>query len=1137
MGILALMGMLMVSIGEAQGLGTASADDPSNALTLFSIKLSSLGTDDGWILESREGSGRGGSLNLTDPVIGLGDDAQDRQYRAVLSFDTSALPLKAVIQSVALKVKKQGISGTDPFTTHGNLTVDLRKGMFSNNRTLQLGDFAVAPSRTAVMNFSRVPVSGWYTANLGAANFGYINRTGLTQFRLRFTRADNDDRDADILKIYSGNAGAAGRPTLVILYQMDTTAPAMIDSLLAARGNSPGEVGLSWIAVGDDGNTGTAAGYEVRYSINPIVDETAWNAAQPVSGVIPSPQAAGSPETMTVTGLTPGAQFFFAVRAVDEALNQGGLAANSPGAVAHIVCGQVITEDTLLATDLSCPPETAMAIMVNASNITLDLGGHTISSTYSGTLEQHSGVFMTGRTGVTIRNGVIDGFHTGVYVDSSNLITLESLSIRNMDFSDPLKFVFGAVVVQSQQVVVRNSLFEFPMVAHKEAVEIYGSTVEVDNIEVSGGGAGVNFSFAGVCDPVNNPNNGIVRNSRFSNIVIAGVLAACSNGALIEHNSFSLGSGNAIVGSGPFPQAVTGLKVEGNIINGDHYTGIQFGGVTESTISNNSITGSYYGIAMVPSLGCVDPATGWECFYTSNNAITDNTAVGNAIDLYHDENSVENVWDRNTCITKEGVEIPPCVPPDSTAPATIDDLSATRGTTAGTVGLSWTAPGDDGNTGTATGYEIRYAAGPIMDEIAWNAATPVSGIIPTPQAAGTPETMTVTGLAPGAQFFFAVRAVDEASNRGGVSSTSPGAVAHIVCGQIITENTLLATDLSCPPGNVQALVIGAPNILLDLGGHTISGHAPGIGVFAIGQEGVTIKNGAIEGFNAGVFIIESHRAILEYLTVRNLESDDPGNAIFGLQIQGSQDVIVRDSSFEFLVVAHKEAVEIYESYVDVSNIEVRGGGAGVNFSFAGACDPVNRPSNGTVRNSKFSNIAIAGIEVACSSYAWIEGNVFSAEPAVGIGIQGDAWAPGDVTGLTIKNNFILDTLIGIEFRGILDSNISNNQVSNNQIWGVAIRQSLGCITPQPGWECFYSTGNGIADNQTWGNGLDLYHYELALGNTWQQNTCTTKDGSEIPPCLPLKRQFRPFSTRLWQWAAQPADGDSLQNHREATRKY
>lgn len=323
---------------------------------------------------------------------------------------------------------------------------------------------------------------------------------------------------------------------------------------------------------------------------------------------------------------------------------------------------------------------------------------------------------------------------------------------------------------------------------------------------------------------------------------------------------------------------------------------------------------------------------------------------------------------------------------------------------------------------------------------------------------------------------------------------------EIACGETIMDDTVLSEDLACDADTDYAIVIGASNITLDLGGHTISGYSPRTGVFATGQDGITIRNGTIDGFEKGVFIIDSDQATMENLTIKNLDISDPNHLILGITILDSQDVIVRDSLFEFLVVAHKEAVEIYESTVGVDNIEVRGGGAGVNFSFAGDCDPVNRPSNGTVRNSRFSNIEIAGIEVACSSYALIEGNVFSAEPAVGIGIQSDAWSPGDVTGLIINNNFIHDVLIGIEFRGVFDAHISNNEIFDNQIFGIMVHQSLGCIVPEPGLDCFNSTANTIADNNTWGNGIDLYHHDDTTGNNWEGNTCETKDGAEIPEC-------------------------------------
>jgi len=112
---------------------------------------------------------------------------------------------------------------------------------------------------------------------------------------------------------------------------------------------------------------------------------------------------------------------------------------------------------------------------------------------------------------------------------------------------------------------------------------------------------------------------------------------------------------------------------------------------------------------------------------------------------------------------------------DTTPPATITDLAASTGTGAGEVDLTWTAPGDDGDTGTAMTYTVRYADSAIVSPFGWVMATDVSGE-PTPQAAGSYESMTVSGLTPGQTYHFAIRTQDEAANWSGLSN-SPSAVA------------------------------------------------------------------------------------------------------------------------------------------------------------------------------------------------------------------------------------------------------------------------------------------------------------------------------------------------------------------------
>ncbi len=112
---------------------------------------------------------------------------------------------------------------------------------------------------------------------------------------------------------------------------------------------------------------------------------------------------------------------------------------------------------------------------------------------------------------------------------------------------------------------------------------------------------------------------------------------------------------------------------------------------------------------------------------------------------------------------------------DTTAPAAITNLSATTGSSAGQINVSWKAPGDDGSTGTAAAYTIKYSTSAITSDTLFNAATSVTGV-PTPAAAGTTQTMTIAGLTPGGTYYFAIKTRDESSNLSPLSN-SPSAVA------------------------------------------------------------------------------------------------------------------------------------------------------------------------------------------------------------------------------------------------------------------------------------------------------------------------------------------------------------------------
>jgi uncharacterized delta-60 repeat protein len=172
---------------------------------------------DGWILESSETSNTGGTLNTTATTFNMGDDPKDKQYLSIISFQTSSLPDNALITSVQVKIRKQGLVGTDPFTTHGSLLLEIRNGLFSNNLDLTVGDFSAPPSSNQQDKFS-ASTDGWYAANLSAANLAFVNRFGPTQFRLRFNLDDDDDLSADYVKFFSGDATTENQPQLIITY-------------------------------------------------------------------------------------------------------------------------------------------------------------------------------------------------------------------------------------------------------------------------------------------------------------------------------------------------------------------------------------------------------------------------------------------------------------------------------------------------------------------------------------------------------------------------------------------------------------------------------------------------------------------------------------------------------------------------------------------------------------------------------------------------------------------------------------------------------------------------------------------------------------------------------------------------------
>lgn len=179
----------------------ASNSAPSSTVVTFN----SIAADDGWVLESGETSNTGGSTNASNTTILIGDDKSRKQYKGLLSFNTSAIPDTATITGVTLKVTRNSMS-SKPYSTLGTLTVDIRSPYFGGSASTATDDFAAAAGAADVGSVPQ-PASNGSTVSspLSSTAYGHIDKAGKTQLRLRFTTDDDNDNTADNLSIYSGD--------------------------------------------------------------------------------------------------------------------------------------------------------------------------------------------------------------------------------------------------------------------------------------------------------------------------------------------------------------------------------------------------------------------------------------------------------------------------------------------------------------------------------------------------------------------------------------------------------------------------------------------------------------------------------------------------------------------------------------------------------------------------------------------------------------------------------------------------------------------------------------------------------------------------------------------------------------------
>ncbi len=526
----------------------------------------------------------------------------------------------------------------------------------------------------------------------------------------------------------------------------DANPPAPITDLAAVYADST-LVDLTWTAVGDDWDVGQANSYDVRYSTSPI-NEGNWASATQATGE-PAPQLPGSAEAFTVTGLTPNTTYYFAVKTLDE----GGNAA----AISNVVSA------TTGPPDLTAPAAiTDLAAAVGSASGSVDLtwtapgddGSVGTARTYdirysTSAIDDTNFASATAATGVpapqaagSAESFTITGLPTGV---------LHYFAIKTSDEVPNVSAISNVVSLTPQlgEKTLQNGLD-----GYTGTLDTYITASNPDNNY----GGYERMIVTGYADP--NPANrqrGVVKFD----------LSSIASNATITNATLYLYSYDDVQRKGSTGYygvyRATGSWSPGTATWNSPWTtaGGDFEATPDGTAPKQGVAGVWYAFNVTNRVQqwIADGSTnyGWIVKCTDENL--------NNQDYFYQSDTANGSYRPKLVITDAGGG-----DPDTTAPAAITDLSAVEGTAIGSVDLAWTAPGDDGTTGTARTYEIRYSTSTIT-EGNWASATQVGGV-PFPQTAGSAESFTVTGLGTGQTYYFAIKTSDEVPNVSAISNVA-----------------------------------------------------------------------------------------------------------------------------------------------------------------------------------------------------------------------------------------------------------------------------------------------------------------------------------------------------------------------------
>jgi parallel beta-helix repeat protein len=283
-------------------------------------------------------------------------------------------------------------------------------------------------------------------------------------------------------------------------------------------------------------------------------------------------------------------------------------------------CPSVITApgSYLVQKNLSC---VVTAITINASNVDLDLGGHTLSGSGMG-----DGVYVEGQSNATIHDGSVQGFVNGIELQRTLNGKITNVTVsQNSNLGIVGGDTFGVTVTGCT--ATQNHVYGMWFGSEARANTITRNTANGNGY----GGIALGGAFA----------TSITNNTASDNGGV-GIDVLTAIGNTVEGNTTDR---NPLVGIQLYDHS------NGNIVRGNSATGNGWGinmsiGSAHNTVQNNTVSGNSTGIEVGGSDG-----------NASFNTIQGNSATMNTLGIWVEAGATSNTLQGNTALSNGGWDL------------------------------------------------------------------------------------------------------------------------------------------------------------------------------------------------------------------------------------------------------------------------------------------------------------------------------------------------------------------------------------------------------------------------------------------------------------------------------------------------